>query len=1313
MKRFLITGLLALAVVQLATGQISSTFNNQAGATYQIPPQPGTIDATNFVNAGTFNVNIPLDIIGGDALYYSTSDTLNYTNTGTMIGTPGFNFGFFPTYYIPPVPNVPFNKMAANFVNRVNGASGGVINCAPSLLGFGGNTEFMVAATNIVNSGAIVLNNSGLTFFILGGGTAAILGGGVSPALISLTGENVDLSGGTLAFASSGNFTNATFGVSSLDSGVGTDTNGEWNPSSVLLRTSARSSLFATVRLPAPFFQNMFLFNSTPYAESLTGVPVGTNLVVWRSIFLQDTSPPGVTKNVYFDSSFVGTGALHVEWGGTFIDPVTGLLTTNYLYLSDVPADLTATSVTNIFFTFNGVPQNYTFAESTTRLLNPANAASPGLAPIVPGFATNFYSYLSLQLIPTLTSTNNIFGASITNMPERIQISASRTLNLTGAQLAGPDYLSLKSTNQFDGNVGVSISAPFSDISLGVTNGFLSISNLVRPLLPRWSGTIQAFTARWFAEDPAVPGVTNDYRVLLVNSQVFPTTVPVVQDLTLHATNSLTLSDSLNVSRNLSIDATSLTLTTNGSGAMSPSGQLNFTSSSILWSPSLPNLKYLTNWGIITAGNTIFFAGNMSSPYSDPNAATPYQSFVNHGVVTNQGSFIVANYFLNDGVFQNNPSGNFTLRAQCAFLTNGIISAPAGAGNVSIACNSLVVSNHSIQSGATLKLSVTNCITDGYALFNQFGHTTTTNAPTDGGVTNGNFWTAGGSFSTTFNPMNGDLLATTVSNSASSLANFNFWAGQDRGCAPTGYVNNLAIGRLILDGTTGGQFTFTGIGSSNALYVDLIEFQGSATNRDVANNLASIHISPNMRIYYAQAIAGGISIAEKLAGLNNGRFCWVSNYAGIFSSTNIQYPDGSWHTLNKALVASCNIDSRLGTIFDDALHTPNCSSSAPIPTDWIFDNVATYDPCDCDAGTGSGSGSGSGGSGGSGGPSSFKSLSFPVQASIGAGSSNLFTLGKVSYNGLFYETNVVIPRSAGYFNGVVNPDGSFSAYLLLGGHKYLPQGKAKFDPSGSWSGTMKYGSDSLSATMRLDLAGGGQITGQITNGQWSAQLLALRGYDQKLHPAPQQGQYTIVLPGENGGGANNPSGHGFGKITIKPDGGVTWTGTLADGSPVSQSSVLSGQGVWPLYAPLYSGAGFVISWIQFTHRSDSDLSGLMIWMKPAGMKGSYFKSGFTNEMETVGSRYTPPPLNSNHGVVVLTGGNLSVPVTNYFIFGAGYKASNKANKFNLAITPSTGWFNGNYGSSQFKGALIQNDGIGAGYFLGTNESGQVWFSPTP
>ncbi|MEK7122407.1 MAG: hypothetical protein AAB855_00965, partial [Patescibacteria group bacterium] len=98
-----------------------------------------------------------------------------------------------------------------------------------------------------------------------------------------------------------------------------------------------------------------------------------------------------------------------------------------------------------------------------------------------------------------------------------------------------------------------------------------------------------------------------------------------------------------------------------------------------------------------------------------------------------------------------------------------------------------------------------------------------------------------------------------------------------------GYLNNAAIGRLILDGGTGARFAFRGSGASNAIYVDNLELKNSAAVRDANGNFLNLRVDPNMRIYYAQAIANGASIAEKLNGANTNRFCWVSNYAGAFS----------------------------------------------------------------------------------------------------------------------------------------------------------------------------------------------------------------------------------------------------------------------------------------------------------------------------------------------------------------------------------------------------------------------------------------------
>ena len=71
----------------------------------------------------------------------------------------------------------------------------------------------------------------------------------------------------------------------------------------------------------------------------------------------------------------------------------------------------------------------------------------------------------------------------------------------------------------------------------------------------------------------------------------------------------------------------------------------------------------------------------------------------------------------------------------------------------------------------------------------------------------------------------------------------------------------------------------------------------------------ALSISNNLCIYYAQAIINGVSVAEKLNGLNAGHLRWVPQYAGHFSFTNILYPDGNTYIFNAALRESRDIDS--------------------------------------------------------------------------------------------------------------------------------------------------------------------------------------------------------------------------------------------------------------------------------------------------------------------------------------------------------------------------------------------------------------------
>jgi hypothetical protein len=243
------------------------------------------------------------------------------------------------------------------------------------------------------------------------------------------------------------------------------------------------------------------------------------------------------------------------------------------------------------------------------------------------------------------------------------------------------------------------------------------------------------------------------------------------------------------------------------------------------------------------------------------------------------------------------------LDATTAVLTNGIFLAPKG--DISISSGSLVISNHVLQAGRAITLSITNQLTDN-------------------GGSNANIWISGRGINLLQKPTTGDLLSTTLySTLAPGIEAVNRWAAEDRGCSTAGFTNDAAMGRLILDGSDDSLFTFTGTGANNAIYIDYLELRNFMTNRDAAGNFIGLQIDPNMKVYFAQAVENGVSIAEKLDGQNGGRLCWVSAYAGMYSGTNVVYPDGTTNFFNAALVGSCNLDS-------DGDGLVNCSDPTPI-----------------------------------------------------------------------------------------------------------------------------------------------------------------------------------------------------------------------------------------------------------------------------------------------------------------------------------------------------------------------------------------------
>jgi hypothetical protein len=920
MKRLLLTNILSLWAVPLALA--TTNYINSGIVSVMSPPQIAPqIDASNFVNYGTFDITNAYVTTYQPALPYESWNTRNWTNANLMAGDSGFRFDYYDSVG-------QTNGWSANFQNAGN------VN--PSNAYVFGASYLLIAATNVVDKGTLSVSG---------------------PGLLTVSGETVDLTRGTLG--GTGNDTNDL--ANSLDlywaiDGIGFYSN-VFNtifvPNNFYTPTQAVQTIDYQ---PAPphydyFLQSLSLTNAAPWQPlgwtaylMITGDANNPYLTHTEVLFLSQTNP-AITTTVRFWPAYAFTGGgfpngpywyenTKVVQFQTLVTNRAGAITTNILYFADT---------NNIYVNGNMATASATLVQTIRPYLNTPYYAATfrpsnfGITHLYPTFASgvfmsaqtnvDFYDTFSIWnvLVETwadsygATITANPFsfdpsisGATYTNMPGRVQITATKTLNLERTIMDGESYLSLQCTNHFIGSSNAQIIAPFSDISLASTNGTMTIANLIAPTVPRMCGEIDAWSGHWITYliiPPATTPVTSNlFRVTVIESHLAQQTVSQIQNLTLSSTN-LFISDALNVFGSLLLNAQSLTITTNAVNAPTPNGELNLSSGNLTWSASLPVLQNLTNYGKISSVNSIYFAGARTPPWFSGTYDEPYLSFVTHGLISSVGCSIWADYVEASGT-NNTGIGPLTLQADSVIVTNGAFLTTDA--DITVTCGSLLISNQVLQAGRSISLTVTNYLDDG-SLSNSVEV-----------ITNQNTWAAGGGIDLWLFPSNGaSLLATTVTNTAFPNAEVdNYWAGKDYGCWPSGFVNNAALGRLILDGQDDGSlFAFFRTGLTNALYVDLLVFEDAATNfvsSTVPETLdaSGVNLDKNFTIYYGDAVVDGHSIAEKLDGgygvadTNGGRFRWVSNYnTGFFSSTNVVYTDGSVHQLNRALVYSCDINS--------------------------------------------------------------------------------------------------------------------------------------------------------------------------------------------------------------------------------------------------------------------------------------------------------------------------------------------------------------------------------------------------------------------
>jgi hypothetical protein len=322
-----------------------------------------------------------------------------------------------------------------------------------------------------------------------------------------------------------------------------------------------------------------------------------------------------------------------------------------------------------------------------------------------------------------------------------------------------------------------------------------------------------------------------------------------------------------------------------------------------------------------------------------------------------------------------------------------------------------------------------------------------------------------------------------------------------------------------------------------------------------------------------------------------------------------------------------------------------------------------------------------------------------------------------TYRGLFYVPNDAAQESSGSFVATVTSTGAYSARLGLGGvnHPYA----RKFSLTGAaFKSIPRRGLSPITVQLQLDLSSG-PLTGTISDGTWTADLVANPAIYSRTNPAPQAGRYTLLIPGLDNASAQ-PGGNGFAAVSVNTLGDVSLSGTLGDGTAFISSSVVASQGQWPFYVSLYGGKGSMLGWLSFTN--EGGISGQIDWFKLPEATAKLYPGGFTNGTEAIGSTYHYtngfPVLGFTDGLLSLINGDLAENITNQVGIGPDIPATDLiTNK--LAVSTPSGLFHGNVINPatgkpiSVHGIVLQNQNLAAGYFLGTNQSGSVLLSPAP
>jgi hypothetical protein len=327
-----------------------------------------------------------------------------------------------------------------------------------------------------------------------------------------------------------------------------------------------------------------------------------------------------------------------------------------------------------------------------------------------------------------------------------------------------------------------------------------------------------------------------------------------------------------------------------------------------------------------------------------------------------------------------------------------------------------------------------------------------------------------------------------------------------------------------------------------------------------------------------------------------------------------------------------------------------------------------------------------------------------------------------NYYGLFYSSDGAQINQSGYLIVTVSENSHFYARLQLASSPYSITGQ--FDGSGFASNILKVARQSpLQLQLQFTKGDPPMLTGTVGNGTWLAEIAAYEAnFNARTNPAPFAGKYTLVIHGPNDGNPQEPQGDGYGTVSVSTAGLLQFTGILGDGTPFSQTTTISADGQWPLYASLYGGQGQILGWVDFTNAAQSDLSGTLTWTKLPIARDRSYAAGFDLTPALEGSHFIAgtakaPLLDFSTGVLILTEGGIPASMTNSFTVGPDERLI-ASNRMTLSFSAATGLFTGTapnplvgHAPLSFRGMFMIKENYGSGYFINSDLSGAAYFGP--